>query len=214
MARSLPQQARIEAARFFRVAHSCRVHALRETRATHSLNVSHRKWHFAPGMRETKRDIRHSAALGMSALPLRTSSRLKRLNLAAVWRRVAHMAKKAAVVFPSAPRIMRRAADLSEPILAEARRGIYPATITKEVSPERLRRFFPWRTSGNFQNSRSMRDTCTFATQNICVDPPFSRLDLVSCRNMLLDLGQKLGCAFGGTPNRAREMPTLPGITA
>src|SRR5262249_59156336 len=73
----------------------------------------------------------------------------------------------------------------------KARAGIYPASIAKDVSPERLRRFFS-RANGGYQISRVIRDLCTFARQNMCEDPPFSRLDLISCRNVLIYLGPEL----------------------
>lgn len=81
--------------------------------------------------------------------------------------------------------------DLSEIAINKARAGIYPETITKDVSAARLRRFFT-KVNGSYQISRSIRDMCTFARQNICEDPPFSRLDIVSCRNVLIYLGPSL----------------------
>ena len=81
--------------------------------------------------------------------------------------------------------------DLSEAVITKARHGVYPASITRDVSPERLRRFFT-KSGGGYQISRHIRDTCTFARQNLCEDPPFSRLDLISCRNVLIYLGPEL----------------------
>jgi two-component system CheB/CheR fusion protein len=81
--------------------------------------------------------------------------------------------------------------DLSEATLTKARTGLFPATIAKDVSPERLRRFFS-KAGGGYQISRVIRDMCTFARQNVCEDPPFSRLDLISCRNVLIYLGPEL----------------------
>jgi two-component system, chemotaxis family, CheB/CheR fusion protein len=78
--------------------------------------------------------------------------------------------------------------DLSETSLEKARAGIYPESISADVSAERLRRFFV-RVNGNYQISRSIRDMCVFARQNLTKDPPFSRLDLISCRNVLIYLG-------------------------
>ena len=82
--------------------------------------------------------------------------------------------------------------DLSEVAIAKARAGIFPAGIAKDVSPERLRRFFSLINGGGYQINRMIRDMCTFARQNICEDPPFSRLDLTSCRNVLIYLGPEL----------------------
>ncbi len=77
--------------------------------------------------------------------------------------------------------------DLSENALAHARAGLYPESITADVSPERLRRFFV-RAHGGYQVHKSVRDLCIFARQNVVSDPPFSRMDLISCRNVLIYL--------------------------
>jgi len=81
--------------------------------------------------------------------------------------------------------------DLSETAINLARAGAYPPSIANDVSPERLRRFFQ-KTESGYQVGRVLRDLCTFARQNICQDPPFSRLDLISCRNVLIYLGPEL----------------------
>ena len=81
--------------------------------------------------------------------------------------------------------------DLSESIIDRARAGIYSNGIEKDVSRARLRRFFTKRDS-SYQINRQVRDICTFARQNITADPPFSRLDLISCRNVLIYLGPQL----------------------
>lgn len=81
--------------------------------------------------------------------------------------------------------------DLSEPALQRARAGIYPETIAVDISPESLRRFFV-RVNSSYQIARSVRDTCIFARQNITKDPPFSKLDLILCRNVLIYLGPAL----------------------
>ena len=81
--------------------------------------------------------------------------------------------------------------DLSEAAITTARAGVFPAAIARDVSPERLRRFFT-KTAGGYKISRGIRDMCTFARQNLCEDPPFSRLDIVSCRNVLIYLGAVL----------------------
>jgi two-component system CheB/CheR fusion protein len=81
--------------------------------------------------------------------------------------------------------------DLSEPALERARAGIYPESIATDVSPERLRRFFT-RVDGQYQISRPVRDMCIFAQQNLTKDPPFSKLDLITCRNVLIYLGPPL----------------------
>jgi two-component system CheB/CheR fusion protein len=81
--------------------------------------------------------------------------------------------------------------DLSEPSLEKARTGLYPETIVGDLSSERLREFFVKR-NGNYQVTRALRDTCIFARQNLLRDPPFSRLDLITCRNVLIYFGAEL----------------------
>src|SRR5438046_5430966 len=81
--------------------------------------------------------------------------------------------------------------DLSESVIEHARAGIYPSAIEKDVPRARLNRFFIKR-DGSYQIHRSVRDICTFARQNIAADPPFSRLDLISCRNVLIYLSPEL----------------------
>ena len=81
--------------------------------------------------------------------------------------------------------------DLSETAIDRARLGIYSSAIEKDVSPERLQAFFK-KLDTTYQINRSVRDFCTFARQNITADPPFSRMDLISCRNVLIYLGPQL----------------------
>ncbi|MGO8903913.1 MAG: chemotaxis protein CheB [Isosphaeraceae bacterium] len=89
---------------------------------------------------------------------------------------------------PVRPPIQIFATDLSETVsLAKAREGVYPDNIEAEVSPERLRRFFA-KEQETYRISKSIRDMCAFAKQNVTADPPFSHLDLISCRNVLIYL--------------------------
>jgi two-component system CheB/CheR fusion protein len=81
--------------------------------------------------------------------------------------------------------------DLSESTIEHARAGVYSSAIEKNVSPVRLKHFFA-RRNGNYQINRNVRDLCTFARQNITADPPFSRLDLITCRNVLIYLSPQL----------------------
>lgn len=81
--------------------------------------------------------------------------------------------------------------DASELSIGKARLGIYPETIVSDVTPERLRRFFS-KVDKGYQVVKRVRDLCIFARQNLCVDPPFSRIDLVSCRNVLIYFGTEL----------------------
>ena len=83
------------------------------------------------------------------------------------------------------------ASDISEPALRQARSGIYPAGIAADVAPERLRRFFAPH-DGGYQISKQARELCIFARQDVTRDPPFSKLDLVSCRNLLIYFGPAL----------------------
>ncbi|MGA7221022.1 MAG: chemotaxis protein CheB [Candidatus Sulfotelmatobacter sp.] len=80
------------------------------------------------------------------------------------------------------------ATDISDSALDRARTGLYTEASVAEVSAERLKRFFV-RLDGGFQINKSVRDMCIFARQNLVKDPPFSNLDLVSCRNLLIYLG-------------------------
>ncbi|WP_171020235.1 chemotaxis protein CheB [Hydrogenophaga sp. 2FB] len=83
------------------------------------------------------------------------------------------------------------ATDLSEECVDIARLGIYSKDIEQDVSPERLRRFFV-EVEGRYRISKAIRDNCVFSRHNVLVDPPFSRLDLVTCRNLLIYLAQAL----------------------
>jgi two-component system, chemotaxis family, CheB/CheR fusion protein len=81
--------------------------------------------------------------------------------------------------------------DLSEIAIQRARAAVYKESIETDVSPARLRRFFH-KADGGYQISKTIRDLCIFSTQNIFSDPPFSRMDLVSCRNVMIYLSQTL----------------------
>jgi two-component system CheB/CheR fusion protein len=83
------------------------------------------------------------------------------------------------------------ATDANAASIARARTGLYPESIALDVSPERLRRFFV-KVHGQYQVSKSLRDMAVFAVHNIATDPPFSRLDLLTCRNVLIYLGPDL----------------------
>ena len=79
------------------------------------------------------------------------------------------------------------ATDAQEENLRKARDGVYPAAAVTGLSAERLRRFFE-KLDGSYQVTKELRDMVVFAAQNLLRDPPFSRLDLVSCRNFLIYL--------------------------
>jgi two-component system CheB/CheR fusion protein len=83
------------------------------------------------------------------------------------------------------------ATDIDSHAVATARLGIYPASIAGDVSPERLRRFFTTEGAA-YQVNNTVRELVVFATQNLLKDPPFSKMDLISCRNLLIYLGVEL----------------------
>ena len=79
--------------------------------------------------------------------------------------------------------------DVSEVALEKARAGIYQANALGGVSPERIQRFFEKHDNGS-RIVKEIRDLCIFARHDVTHDPPFSRLDLVSCRNLLIYLDE------------------------
>ena len=79
------------------------------------------------------------------------------------------------------------ATDVNEIAIEKARSGIYKPNQVADISPERLQRFFVPIENG-YQISKLIREMCVFAKQNLISDPPFSRLDLISCRNVLIYL--------------------------
>ncbi len=121
------------------------------------------------------------------------------------------------------PAVQVFASDLSEAAVRTAREGAYPESIEADVSAERLRRFFT-HDSGHYRVSEPLREAVLFAPHSLLKDPPFSRLDLVSCRNLLIylqrDLQQKVlalfhyalrpgGLLFLGTSESADGGPDL-----
>jgi two-component system CheB/CheR fusion protein len=81
--------------------------------------------------------------------------------------------------------------DANSKFIEEARRAIYPRTIADNVSEIRLNRFFIT-TNGNYQVKKQIRDMCVFAKHDLTLDPPFSNLDLIVCRNLLIYFDNKL----------------------
>jgi len=79
------------------------------------------------------------------------------------------------------------ATDLDEDAIAVARSGRYPLNIAQDITPERLRRFFV-REDDGFRVKKELREAVVFAVQNVLTDPPFIKLDLLSCRNLLIYL--------------------------
>jgi chemotaxis methyl-accepting protein methylase len=81
------------------------------------------------------------------------------------------------------------ATDLDRDAVERARAGVYPAGIAADVSAERLRRFFAQDEHG-YRVGKEIRETVVFAPQNVIMDPPFTKLDLLICRNLLIYLDQ------------------------
>ena len=77
------------------------------------------------------------------------------------------------------------ATDLDRDAIAQARQGVYPANIAADLTPERLRRFF-LKDDHGYRVTKELREMVIFAPQNLMMDPPFTKLDLLTCRNLLL----------------------------
>ena len=78
--------------------------------------------------------------------------------------------------------------DISEQAIEYARIGIYPESALSHVSKERLHRFFAHSNDHHYRINTAIREKCVFAKHDLTRDPPFSRLDLISCRNVLIYL--------------------------
>ena len=85
------------------------------------------------------------------------------------------------------PRLQVFATDIDEKGYAWGREGLYPAAAVANIGPERLRRFFTKETGG-YRVAKSLRELVLFAGHNVLHDPPFSRIDLISCRNLFIYL--------------------------
>jgi two-component system CheB/CheR fusion protein len=83
------------------------------------------------------------------------------------------------------------ATDVSDSAIELARNGTYPESIANDLTPERLRRFFT-KVDGNYRVTKMVRDLCVFARQDLTRDPPFSKLDLILCRNVLIYMNAPL----------------------
>lgn len=90
-----------------------------------------------------------------------------------------------------APRLQVFASDLHAGSLGRAREGFYPGDIHTEISPERLRRFFQ-KEDGGYRVRKDVREMVVFAPHNVLGDPPFSRLDLIVCRNLMIYLQREI----------------------
>lgn len=83
------------------------------------------------------------------------------------------------------------ATDIDKDAIAKARQGVYTSNIAADVSPERLQRFFMKEDNG-YRLKKEIREIVIFAPQNIITDPPFTKLDLISCRNILIYMTAEL----------------------
>ena len=84
-------------------------------------------------------------------------------------------------------KILLYATDLDDDAIVVARAGFYPPNIAQDVDPDRLRRYFIKEDAG-YRVKKTIREMVVFATQNVIKDPPFTRLDLLSCRNLMIYL--------------------------
>ncbi|HEX4183664.1 MAG TPA: CheR family methyltransferase [Caulobacteraceae bacterium] len=89
------------------------------------------------------------------------------------------------------PRVQIFATDIDEPALAIARAARYPEALLDTVSEERRKRFFTY-DDGSYLLTKEVRDICVFSPHSVIRDPPFSRLDLISCRNLLIYFGAEM----------------------
>ena len=117
------------------------------------------------------------------------------------------------------------ATDIDPQAIATARAGIYPASIAADISPKRLARFFTVEQNGNaYRIHKNIRDCLVFSEHDVIKDPPFSKLDLISCRNLMIYMGKELqkkliplfhyalspgGILFLGTSESIGEMEDL-----
>jgi two-component system CheB/CheR fusion protein len=81
--------------------------------------------------------------------------------------------------------------DIDEDAINLARSGLYPLSISADVSPKRLKRYFT-KEESHYRVKKSIREMLIFAPQNLIKDPPFTKLDILSCRNLLIYLGPEL----------------------
>ena len=87
------------------------------------------------------------------------------------------------------PKVQIFASDIDEVAIGTARAGRFPATLLEGMSAERRARFFTEGPDG-YAVRQEVRELCTFSAHSLIRDPPFSRIDLISCRNLLIYHGQ------------------------
>src|SRR5262249_51644758 len=90
----------------------------------------------------------------------------------------------------NAPKVQIFATDIDDAALSIARTGRYPANLLDSVSPERLESYFT-KDDASYVIAKEIRDLCIFSPHSVIRDPPFSRIDLISCRNLLIYLGNE-----------------------
>jgi len=93
--------------------------------------------------------------------------------------------------YPSPPPIQVFATDIDEAAVSRGRTGLYPESIAVDVPPARLRNYFT-KEQRHYRIKKSLRDKVLFAAHNVLRDPPFSRIDLISCRNLLIYLDRDI----------------------
>ncbi|RYE35943.1 MAG: protein-glutamate O-methyltransferase CheR, partial [Hyphomicrobiales bacterium] len=89
------------------------------------------------------------------------------------------------------PRVQLFATDIDDRALSVARAARYPGPLLDSVSPERRARFFT-ADNGSYVVTKEVRDLCIFSSHSVMRDPPFSRIDLISCRNLLIYFGSEV----------------------
>ncbi len=104
---------------------------------------------------------------------------------------IAMLLREAMDGIDAVPRVQIFATDIDEEALAIARAARYPEALLKDMDPARMRRFFH-RDGASYVIAKELRDMCIFSPHSVISDPPFSRMDLVSCRNLLIYLGVAL----------------------
>lgn len=104
---------------------------------------------------------------------------------------LAILLREHATALSDPPRVQMFATDIDEPALTVARAARYPEALLDGVSPERRERFFI-SDGGSYVVNKAVRDMCTFSPHSIIRDPPFSRMDLISCRNLLIYFGPEI----------------------
>ena len=124
---------------------------------------------------------------------------------------------------PDPPKLQIFATDIDDRVIGQAREGRYPDAISLDISPERLRQFFT-KEGEHYRVRKAIRDMVLFASHNLLSDPPFSKLDLISCRNLLIYLNREMqkrvleilhfairpdGYLFLGSSESAENVPSL-----